>query len=101
MRHYSIWSGDYAIVVAPQHREHLEAAGWESNVASVRSGVYRRQWADVGKGAVVRNRGETEYQHCHRQSVLVVAAVEYRRIRCRDSSVARSQSRAVTAANGL
>ena len=28
MRHYSIWPGNYAIVVPPQLRAHFEAAGW-------------------------------------------------------------------------
>jgi len=28
MRHYSIWPGNYAIVIPRQLREHLEAAGW-------------------------------------------------------------------------
>ena len=79
MRHYSIWSGNYAIVVAPQHREHLEAAGWSkvdvANFVHERARVYRREWADVGKGAVVRNRGETEYQALPSpEHLLVVAA---------------------------
>ena len=79
MRHYSIWSGNYAIVVAPQHREHIEAAGWSkvdvANFVHERARVSRREWADVGKGAVVRNRGDMEYQALPSpEHLLVVAA---------------------------
>ena len=28
LRNYSIWSGNYAIVIPKQHRDHLEKAGW-------------------------------------------------------------------------
>lgn len=65
MTHYSIWPGNYAIVVPPQHRMHLEAAGWsKDDVAGYifeRARIKRRAWADVGKGAVVRNKGDVEY----------------------------------------
>ena len=65
MRQYSIWAGNYAIVITPQHREHLNRAGWNKTDISEylfdRARVYRREWADVGKGAVVRDRGDTEY----------------------------------------
>ena len=65
MRHYSIWSGNYALVIAPQHRTHLHAAGWsKTDVAEFihrRARVHRREWADVGKASVVRDRGDTEY----------------------------------------
>jgi len=79
MRHYSIWSGNYAIIVAPQHREHLEAAGWsKADVAQFifeRARVYRREWAGVGKGSVVRDRGDTEYAALPSpEHLLVIAA---------------------------
>jgi len=65
MRNYSIWSGNYVIVVPKQHREHLEAAGWtKSDVAQFlyqRARIKRSEWATVGKGAVVRDKGEQEY----------------------------------------
>jgi hypothetical protein len=65
MRHYSIWPGNYAVVVPKQLREHLEAAGWsKADVRQFlfeRARIYRREWADVGKSAVVRDRGDTEY----------------------------------------
>lgn len=65
MRHYSIWPGNYAIVVPPQLRAHFEAAGWSK--ADIRSYVFeharirRRDWAECGKGAVVGDRGDREY----------------------------------------
>jgi hypothetical protein len=65
MRHYSIWAGNYAIVVPPQLRAHFEAAGWSK--ADVRRYVFekarikRGEWADVGKGSVVKNRADEEY----------------------------------------
>ena len=63
MRHYSIWPGNYAIVVPPQLREHLQTAGWSKpDIAEFvieRARIHRREWADVGKGAVVRDRGDT------------------------------------------
>jgi hypothetical protein len=65
MRHYSIWPGNYAIVVPPQLRAHFERAGWSK--ADIREYVYRharvhrREWADCGKGAIVAGKGEREY----------------------------------------
>ena len=65
MRHYSIWAGNWAIVVPPQLRGHFEAAGWAK--ADVRQYVFekarvkRKEWADVGKGKVVGDKGENEY----------------------------------------
>jgi hypothetical protein len=65
MRHYSIWGGNYAIIIPKQLREHLQAAGWsKTDIAArihERARVHRREWAEVGKGAVVRDRGDTEY----------------------------------------
>ena len=66
MRHYSIWAGDYALVVAPQLVGHLAAAGWTK--ADVRSYVHehavvrRAEWADVGKGSVVMGKGDRLYR---------------------------------------
>ncbi len=65
MRHYSIWPGNYAIVVPPQLRAHFEQAGWSK--ADVRRYVFeaarvrRREWAECGKGAVVRDKADREY----------------------------------------
>lgn len=65
MRHYSIWPGNYAIVVPPQLRAHFAAAGWSK--ADVRQYVFekarihRREWATCGKGAIVGDHGDKEY----------------------------------------
>ena len=34
MRHYSIWPGNYALVVPPQLRAHFDAAGWSKTGGS-------------------------------------------------------------------
>ena len=66
MRQYSIWPGHYAAIVSRQLREHLAAAGFSR--ADVcrrlyeRSRIRRREWAGVGKGRVVRDRGDAEYR---------------------------------------
>src|SRR5215467_4711678 len=64
-RHYSIHGGNYAIVIAKQLREHIQAAGWtKRDIAEFiyeRARVRRSEWADVGKGAVVRDRGDSVY----------------------------------------
>ena len=65
MRDYSIWAGNYAIVVPPQLRTHFEAAGWSK--ADIRAYVFeharihRSEWADVGKAAAVGDKGDREY----------------------------------------
>ncbi len=79
MRHYSIWAGNYAIVVPKQLRDHLQAAGWsKADVAAFlhrRARIRRSEWAEVGKAAVVRDRGETEYAALGSvDDLLVVAA---------------------------
>ncbi len=78
MRHYSIWPGNYAIVVPRQLREHLQDAGWsKADVARFiheRARIHRREWADAGKGAVVRDRGDTVYAALESPDQLLVVA---------------------------
>jgi hypothetical protein len=79
MRHYSIWAGNYALIIPKQLREHLHSAGWsKSDIATFiheRARVHRREWTEVGKRAVVRNRGDTEYAALQSpEDLLVVAA---------------------------
>ena len=66
MRQYSIWPGHYAVVMPPQLRDHLAAAGWSrADVCArlfERARIFRREWADVGKGQVVGGHGEREYR---------------------------------------
>ena len=65
MRQYSIWPGNYAVVMPRQLRDHFAAAGWSR--ADVqgrlfeRARIHRREWATVGKGRVVGERGDREY----------------------------------------
>ena len=79
MRHYSIWPGNYAIVVPPQLRAHFNAAGWRK--ADIRAYMFekartlRGEWAECGKAAVVRGRGDREYAALTApEDLLVVAA---------------------------
>lgn len=79
MRHFSIWAGNYAIVIPPQLRTHMQAAGWgRAEIAEFihdRARIHRREWAEVGKAAVVRDRGETVYPALESpDSLLIVAA---------------------------
>ena len=66
MRQYSIWPGHYAVIVPPQLREHLAAGGYTREDVCrrlhERARIRRREWADVGKGRVVRDRGDHEYR---------------------------------------
>ena len=78
-RHYSIYAGNYAIVVPKQLREHFAAAGWsKADIARQlfeRARIRRAEWADVGKGAVVRDRGESIYNALQSpEHLLVIAA---------------------------
>ncbi len=65
LRHYSIHPGNYAIIVPKQLREHLQNAGWtKTRIAEFiheRARIHRREWADVGKGSVVRDKGDRIY----------------------------------------
>lgn len=78
MRHYSIWPGNYAIVIPPQLRTHFSAAGWSK--ADIRQYVYeharisRSEWADCGKGAVVGDKGDREYAALPDPDHLIVIA---------------------------
>ena len=65
MRHYSIHPGNYALIIPKQLREHLQAGGWtKADIATFiheRARIHRREWADVGKGGVVGDRGDRAY----------------------------------------
>ncbi len=78
MRHYSIWGGNYALIVPKQLREHLQASGWsKTDVAAfihARARIHRREWAECGKGSVVRDRGDTEYAALDSPAQLLVVA---------------------------
>ena len=79
MRHYSIWAGNYAIVVPPQLRAHFHAAGWSKDdiraYIHTKARIRRAEWAECGKGRVVRDRGDREYAALDApEDLLVVAA---------------------------
>ena len=65
MRNYSIWSGNYVVVMPPQHREHMRVAGWGreeiANYLFENARIKRSEWSTVGKGSVIRDKGDTEY----------------------------------------
>ena len=78
MRHYSIWPGNYAIVIPPQLRTHFAAAGWSK--ADIRRYVHeharirRSEWAECGKGAVVGDKGDQIYPAMPDEDHLLVIA---------------------------
>lgn len=78
MRHYSIHAGNYAIIIPKQLREHLQAAGWsKADIAQFihnRARIRRSEWAEVGKGAVVRDRGDSVYTALESPDHLLVIA---------------------------
>lgn len=65
MRGYSIYPGNYAVVMPPQLRQHFKDAGWTrqdiKQYVFENARIFRREWADVGKGNVVGRRGDQEY----------------------------------------
>jgi hypothetical protein len=77
---YSIWEGNYAMVVARQHRQVFEAARWDKR--RIREYIYetarvkRGDWRTVGKAAVAGRKDE-ERVHCALRGpddLLVIAA---------------------------
>ncbi len=80
MLHYSIWSGNYALLVGKQLRDLIVAAGWSKD--DVRAYIFAKarvkwgDWADVGKQAVV-SRNDPDKEMCALgtpEDLLVVAA---------------------------
>ena len=78
MRHYSIWPGNYAIVIPPQLRAHFEESRWSKS--NIRRYVFeyarikRKEWSECGKTAVVGNKGEKEYTALKDENHLLVVA---------------------------
>ncbi len=77
---YSIWEGNYAMIVAKQHRDVFNAAGWTKQTIREylfeRCQVLRRQWRDVGKGAIAGRKNEEQVYRALRtpDDLLVIAA---------------------------
>lgn len=76
--HYSIWPGNYAIVVTPQLRQHFDAAGWsKSDIRSYvfeHAAILRGDWAAVGKAAVVNDKADQVYPAFESADDLLVIA---------------------------
>ena len=77
---YSIWAGNYAIVVPKQHRQIFAEAGWSKRdlreCLHERARVARREWRTVGKSAVAPRRDEDAVYTALRSpdDLLVIAA---------------------------
>lgn len=77
---YSIWEGNYAIVIPKQHRQTFVAAGWDKR--EIREYVYetahvkRAEWRTVGKAAVagLKDEGRTYRALRSPDDLLVIAA---------------------------
>ncbi|MCP4226687.1 MAG: hypothetical protein GY773_25385 [Actinomycetia bacterium] len=78
MRHYSIWPGNYAIVIPPQLRTHFAAAGWSKadirHYVFERAAIHRGEWAEVGKASIVHDKGERRYAALPDEDHLLVIA---------------------------
>lgn len=78
MAHYSIWPGNYALIVPPQLREHFAAAGWTK--ADIQQYVFdnaqmkRSEWAECGKGSIVADKGDRVYPALPDPAHLLVVA---------------------------
>ena len=77
---YSIWDGNYAIVIAKQHQDIFAAATWsKQNIRDYmfdRCWVRRKEWRDVGKAAVAGRKDEEQVYRAFiaPENLLVVAA---------------------------
>jgi len=77
---YSIWEGNYALVMPKQHRQICVAAGWSKR--EIREYVYaiahvkRGEWRTVGKAAVAGLKDENKTYRALRSpdDLLVIAA---------------------------
>ena len=77
---YSIWEGNYAVVIAKQHRQIFAAASWSKQ--NIREYVFeaarvaRREWRTVGKAAVAGRKDEDRMYRALRSpdDLLVIAA---------------------------
>ena len=78
---YSVWSGNYALIIPKQLRDILFAAGWHKQ--QIREYIFRsarllrREWATVGKANIVNRSGGPEQEFTALRTpddLLVVAA---------------------------
>ena len=78
---YSIWAGNYALIVPKQLRDLIAAAGWQKRDVQEyvhrRARVTRRDWAGVGKRNIVSMGKGADQEFCALcapEDLLVVAA---------------------------
>jgi hypothetical protein len=75
---YSIYGGNYAIVIPKQLRDHIQSAGWtKQDIGEFlfeRARVRRGEWANVGKGSVVRDRAAKVHPALQSPDDLLVVA---------------------------
>ena len=77
---YSIWEGNYAVVIAKQHRDIFAESNWSK--ANIRDYVFevarvkRGEWRTVGKAAVAGRKNEEQVYRALRtpDDLLVIAA---------------------------
>ena len=76
--HYSIWAGNYTVVLPGQLRQHFDDAGWSKadirNYVHQKARVKRGEWTKVGKGSVVKYRADREYAAMESADQLLVVA---------------------------
>ncbi|MEC7874840.1 MAG: hypothetical protein VX823_10235 [Actinomycetota bacterium] len=76
--HYSIWAGNYTVVLPGQLRQHFDDAGWSKadirNYVHQKARVKRGEWTKVGKGSVVKDRADREYAAMESADQLLVVA---------------------------
>ena len=76
--HYSIWAGNYTVVLPVQLRQHFDDAGWSKadirNYVHQQARVKRGEWTKVGKGSVVKDRADREYAAMESADQLLVVA---------------------------
>ena len=75
---YSIYGGNYVIVIPKQLREHIQDAGWSKrDIAAYvfeRARVRRGDWAQAGKGSVVKDRAAKIHPALNSPDDLLVVA---------------------------
>jgi hypothetical protein len=75
---YSIWPGNYVLIIPPQLRAHFEKAKWTKadikECVFERARVLRGEWANVGKGSVVKDRANREYPALNEPDDLMIVA---------------------------
>lgn len=76
--HYSIWAGNYVVVLPTQLRQHFSDAGWSKadiqKCVFDRARVRRGSWNQVGKGSVVKDRADREYLAMETAEDLMIVA---------------------------